>query len=158
MLPILLSLALAQTPAEQASKATPAVQAKADSLPPLSFFSKRYRYFWDKTVLLEDVVDGLKLNSIFFNRREVKSGLFKGADFGLRAQIEVTNTAKEVRTPGFCVAVFDTQDQLLGVASGGTKFGTVKPGETETFDLTFTQVLERLPKGAYFVLAVELRD
>ena len=92
---------------------------------------------------------------------EVVPGFFnllKGAEFGTRAQVEVTNTAKYPRIPGFAVAVLDKDGKLLGVASGGTKFGTVKPGETETFDLNFTQVKERLPLGASFVLSVELRD
>lgn len=155
-LPLLLSLLL-QAPQAEPARAMPEAQAKADALRPLSFFSKRYKFFWDKTIPLGDEVDGLKLNNIFFNRREGR-GLFKGSDFGMRAQVEVSNAAKESRIPGFCVAVFDAQDQLLGVASGGTKFGSVKAGETETFDLNFSQVLERVPKGSYFVLAVELRD
>lgn len=157
-LPTLFCLLLqAGSPQAEPARAMPEAQAKADALRPLSFFSKRYKYFWDKTIQLGDEVDGLKLNTIFFNRREGR-GLFKGTDFGVRAQVEVTNASKESRVPGFCVAVFDSQDQLLGVGSGGTKFGSVKAGETETFDLNFTQVLERLPKGSYFVLAVELRD
>ena len=60
--------------------------------------------------------------------------------------------------PGFAVAVFDAEDRLLGVASGGTKIGTVKPGETETFDLNFSYVTERMPLGAYAVLSLELRN
>ena len=56
------------------------------------------------------------------------------------------------------VAVLDKDGNLLGVASGGTKLGTVKPGDTETFDLNFTQVKERLSKGDRFLLAIELRD
>ncbi len=146
----------------------PAVEAKAESAPaaaspapagkPLSFFSEKFDYAWEKTLPLAVDVDGLKVNAIFFARREAKTGIFKGAEFGTRAQVEVTNTAAKPRTPGFAVAVFDAGGRLLGAASGGTKLGTVKPGETETFDLNFTQVKERLPLGASFVLSVELRD
>jgi hypothetical protein len=125
---------------------------------PLSFYSGKHDYAWEKTLPLAIEVDGLKVSSIFFARREAKSGLLKGAEFGTRAQVEVTNTAVKARTPGFAVAVFDAEGRLLGAASGGTKLGTVKPGETETFDLNFTQVKERLPLGATFVLSVELRD
>ena len=125
---------------------------------PLSFFSEKFAYQWEKTLPLSVELDGLKVKSIFFNRREAKTGLFKGAEFGTRAQVEVTNTAAKPRTPGFALAVFDAEGRLLGAANGGTKFGTVKPGETETFDLNFTQVKERLPLGASFVLSVELRD
>jgi hypothetical protein len=56
------------------------------------------------------------------------------------------------------VAVFDAEDRLLGVATGGTKFGTVRAGSTESFDLNFHQVLDRLPLGDHFYLSVELTD
>lgn len=143
---------------EAGTEKTPPPAGADDAAKPLSFFSGKYDYAWEKTLPLAIEVDGLKISSIFFARREAKSGLLKGAEFGTRAQVEVTNTAAKARTPGFAVAVFDAEGRLLGAASGGTKLGTVKPGETETFDLNFTQVKERLPLGASFVLSVELRD
>ena len=102
-----------------------------------------------------------KVSSIFFNKRVVQPGFFnllKGAEFGTRAQVEVTNTGKCPKVPGFAVAVVDKEGRLIGVASGGTKVGTIKPGETETFDLNFTQVKERLATGDKFFLAIELRN
>jgi hypothetical protein len=106
-------------------------------------------------------LDGLKVEQIFFNKRVVKPGFFnllKGAEFGTRAQVQVTNASRFPKIPGFAVAVLDKEGHLLGVASGGTKVGTIKPGETETFDLNFTQVNERLSKGDHFLLAIELRN
>jgi hypothetical protein len=120
--------------------------------------SQRFKFHWDRLIPLNVELDGLKLNSIFFNRREIRSGFLKGADFGIRAEVEVTNTAKYPRIPGFVVAVFDEDQKLLGAASGGTKIGTVPPGSTETFQMNFHHVVERLPKGASFILSVELRD
>lgn len=168
LLSALLLLGLQAPEAKPTQEARPAPQAvegaKAAEPPPatagkpLSFFSEKFTYAWEKTLPLAVDVDGLKVKSVFFARREAKSGIFKGAEFGTRAQVEVTNTALKPRTPGFAVAVFDAEGRLLGAATGGTKFGTVKPGETETFDLNFTQVKERLPLGASFVLSVELRD
>ena len=84
--------------------------------------------------------------------------IFKGAEFGTRARVEVTNTGTLPKIPGFAVAVMDKDGRLLGAASGGTKFGTVKPGETETFDLNYTQVKERLGAGDTFFFAIELRN
>jgi hypothetical protein len=128
---------------------------------PLAFYSDSFTYSWDRTIPLAINLDGLKVSSIFFNKRTIQPGFFnilKGAEFGTRAQIEVTNTGKVPKVPGFSVAVIDRDGRLLGVASGGTKFGTVEPGETETFDLNFAQVKERLPFGDRFLLAIELRD
>jgi hypothetical protein len=56
------------------------------------------------------------------------------------------------------VAVFDSENRLLGVGNGGVKIGSVNPGNTETFDLNFSRVNERLPLGAYFFLTVELAE
>ncbi|WP_026852146.1 hypothetical protein [Geothrix fermentans] len=151
-------LCLAQAPVP-ASAPAPAPAAVADTS--LSYFSESFAFAWDRVIPLSVNVDGLKVTSIFFNRRVMQPGFFnimKGAEFGTRAQVEVTNTAKYPRIPGFAVAVLDKDGKLLGVASGGTKVGTVKPGETETFDLNFTQVKERLPKGERFLLAIELRN
>ena len=118
--------------------------------------SLSFTFSWDRTIPLAINLDGLKVSSIFFNKRVVQ--IFKGAEFGTRAQVEVTNTGKHPKVPGFAVAVLDKDGRLLGVASGGTKVGTIKPGDTETFDLNFTQVKERLATGDKFLLAIELRD
>lgn len=153
LLPALL-LAQPQDPAPAPPKAGPA--AKATSL---SFTSLRFPFTWNALIPIQGVeVDGLKITSIYFNRRETNVWPLKGADFGTRAKVEVVNTASRTRTPGFAVAVFDAEDRLLGVATGGSKFTGVSAGEKETFDLNFKQVLERLPKGDHFYLAVELAE
>ena len=160
MLPLLLALPLfAQAPAPAPPKApAPAKAAPKAPLKPLGFFSQKFPYKWDVLLPLSAEVDGLKLNTIFFNRRQVKTWPLKGADFGARAQVEVTNNSKTRRIPGFAVAVFDGEGRLLGVASGGSKVGSVAPGETERFDLNFAYLKERLPKGESFVLSVELAE
>lgn len=133
----------------------PAVKPQAGQQP-LSFYSQRFPFHWDQFMPLKAEVDGLRINSIFFNKRTMT--LFKSAEFGTRAVIEVTNTASAKRVPGFAVAVFDAQNRLLGVASGGPKLGGVQPGDTESFDLNFHQVVERVPRADHFVLAVELTN
>lgn len=149
-------LGLTQTPSAPAPPAAPTVSAA-----PLTFHSESLAFAWDRVIPLSVNLEGLKVTSIFFNKRVVERGffdLFNGAEFGTRAQVEVTNTSKYAKVPGFAVAVVDKDGRLLGVASGGTKVGTIKPGETETFDLNFTQVKERLSSGDKFFLAIELRN
>lgn len=158
------ALGLAQAPAPAPTPTTAPAQAAATATPapaPLSFFTDSFPFQWDRTIPLTVNVDGLKVSSIFFNKRVVQPGFFnllKGAEFGTRAQVEVTNTSKYPKVPGFAVAVLDKDGRLIGVATGGTKVGTIKPGETETFDLNFTQVKERLAFGDRFLLAIELRN
>ncbi len=149
-----LFLCLSQAPQ---SAPTP-VAPKAEELKPLGFFSQKFPYQWDVLLPLKAEVDGVKLNTIFFNRREIRSRLLKGAEFGTRAQVEVTNTGKRSRMLNFAVAVLDEEGRLLGVATGGSKITGVAPGETETFDLNFSRVLQRLPKGTQFVLSLEFAE
>jgi len=153
----------ASAPAATSVQAPAQAQTEAQAQPaaPLSFFTDSFPFQWDRTIPLSINVDGLKVSSIFFNKRVVQPGffnIFKGAEFGTRAQVEVTNTSKYPKVPGFAVAVLDKDGRLIGVATGGTKVGTIKPGETETFDLNFTQVKERLAFGDRFLLAIELRN
>ena len=153
-----LTQAFAQAPAPAASPAQASVPGSEVSL---SYFAETFPFSWDRMIPLSVNVDGLKVTRIFFNKRMVEPGFFnllKGAEFGTRAQVEVTNSGRYPKIPGFAVAVLDKDGKLLGVASGGTKVGTIKPGETETFDLNFTQVKERLAKGDRFLLAIELRN
>jgi hypothetical protein len=155
------ALGLAQAPAPAPTPAAAPVQASTPAPAPLSFFTDSFPFQWDRTIPLTVNLDGLKVSSIFFNKRVVQPGFFnllKGAEFGTRAQVEVTNTSKYPKVPGFAVAVLDKDGRLIGVATGGTKVGTIKPGETETFDLNFTQVKERLAFGDRFLLAIELRN
>lgn len=154
MLPIaLLTLTLQAAPQAKPQQA-PAPAAPAQSL---SFASVSKPYVWDRLLPMDVEIDGLKVKTIFFNVRQPKGSLFKDTDLGTRAQVEVTNTSATTKIPGFAVAVLDAEGKLVGVATGGSKFGGVKAGETETFDLNFLQVKERVPKGATFILSVELR-
>lgn len=158
LLPFLLSaLCGVQAPSTPVPNPVPAT-AEAKPLQSFSFASGSFGYFWDKLIPVELEVDGLVVKTIYFNEREPKSRFLKGRKFGYRAQLEVKNTSTKPRTPGFAVAVLDEEGRLLGAATGGTKFGAVKPGETETFDLNFYQVKQRLRRGAKFLLSVELRD
>lgn len=156
MFPLILPLlfSLSATP----PSTPPEVAPKTEELKPLGFFSQKFPYQWDVLLPLKAEIDGLKLSTIFFNRRELRSGFLKGAEFGTRAQIEVTNTGKRSRMPNFAVAVLDEDGRLLGVATGGSKITGVAPGETETFDLNFSRVLQRLPKGTSFVLSLEFAE
>jgi len=162
MLLLVAALGLTQVPSGVPAPATPTqVEVAPAPAAPLSFHSESLGFVWDRTIPLAINLDGLKVTSIFFNKRKVEKSLFnflKNAEFGTRAQLEVTNTSKSPRIPGFAVAVLDKDGRLIGVASGGTKLGTIKPGETETFDLNFSQVKERLVSGDRFLLAIELRN
>ena len=160
ILALVLLVALQDKPAPEAKPTEPVKQeiAAPATAQALGFHSETLPFRWNQTQPLSIDVDGLKITSIAISKREPRTKLLQGPDYGSRALIKVTNTAKKPRTPGFAVAVFDKEGRLLGAANGGTKIGTVQPGGIESFDLSFFQVKERLPKGDHYVLSVELRD
>jgi hypothetical protein len=131
-----------------------AINEKNVVLKPLSFLSTRLPFHWDKSIKIGEEVDGLIIQSVIFNKR--KSNLFKRMDFGIRAKIGIMNTSSHLRMPGFAIAVFDAENRMLGVASGGNRIGGVRAGESTTFDLNFYQVVERISKAEYFYLSTEL--
>nr|WP_320133220.1 hypothetical protein [uncultured Holophaga sp.] len=155
MLGLLLStaLGLAQAPAPAQA---PLQGQKAPAPQPLSYTSRRCTFKWDQLLPLDIGIDGIKINSIFFDQKEIK--IVKTIRMGARAQVDVTNTSQRSLRPGFAVAVFDQEDRLLGVASGGPWIISLAAGQTSTYDLDFSNVVERLPKGAYFILSAELAD
>jgi len=122
----------------------------------LGFISKRFEYSWDRIIPLDLSLDDFIVKTIFFNKRELTKSFLKGAQFGTRARVEVINTSNKSKNPGFAVAIFDDQNNLIGVASGGSKIRVIKPGKTANFDLNFFQVKERIMRGSYFVISVEL--
>ena len=163
LIPTLYLLAQTPTPpttevvavaAEPAPAAPAPKTAQPRALRPLSFLSQSFPFRWNELIPMKVELDGLRIESIFFNQRRL--ALFKKAEFGTRAVIQVSNTAGTTRVPGFALAVFDAENHLLGVASGGPKIGGVRTGDTETFDLSFHQVVERIPKADHFYLTVEL--
>lgn len=153
---LLAALALPQPPSEAPKPASTVSAAQAPTQTALGFVSLKGRFAWDTLLPVKLDVDGLKVNSVFVNRREISRGPLKGASFGVRAQVEVTNTSDKPRNPGFAIAILDAEDRLLGVASGAPTFRAIRPGETDTFDLSFSHVLERLPRGTSYILSVEL--
>lgn len=147
----------APAPARPAPAAAPARPAAASAhLKPLSFLSRQFKFHWDQLMPLDLQLDGLQIKSIYFNKRTMN--LFRSAEFGTRAVVKVTNGASATRVAGFAVAVFDADNQLLGVASGGPKIGGVAAGDTDTYELSFHQVVERIPRADHFILAVELTN
>ena len=167
ILSLIFLLALQDTPTQETKPIEPAkpeagIVKQETAMPaqpqPLSFFCETFPFHWNKLQTLSIDLDGLKITSIAIGKREPSSKLFQGPDYGSRALLLVTNTSKRSRTPGFAIAVFDKEGRLLGAANGGTKIGNVSPGVTETFDLGFFQVKDRLPKGDHYMLSVELRD
>ena len=125
-------------------------------LVPLSFACKRFDFYWNQLIPIKIEVDGLIVKSLTFNKK--KLSIFKNIEFGTKATVIVTNNTNNIRVPGFAVAIFDAENRLLGVASGGPRVGGIQPGQNAVFNLTFDNVVERITKGSYFYFSVELNS
>ena len=53
------------------------------------------------------------------------------------------------------LALFDESGNLVGCGTTGSKLGTTRPGETETFFVAFDYVKSRLATAKTFYLTVE---
>ena len=67
----------------------------------------------------------------------------------------ISNTSGESRKVGLALALFDEEGRLLGVASGGSKLASIKPGRQKSFILLFDGVNSEAHRAATFQISME---
>ena len=117
-------------------------------------------YLFKKGVTLEmgaDVGEGLRLDSIrFYDPASFGSRLMRPGG-GVKAEVQLSNSGGQSRRFGIAIALFDDQDRLLGVASGGSKFLSLKPERQSTYTLVFSDVKAEASEATRFKISVEPR-
>jgi hypothetical protein len=121
--------------------------------------SKRYQ-FKDGVVLEMSVPtrNGLRLDTVTFVMPETVDGRLTVASGLLRAQVVVSNLASEPRKIGLAIALFDDQDRLLAVASGGSRLASIKPDRSRSFSLTFDGVFAEANRATTFQISLEAKN
>jgi hypothetical protein len=71
------------------------------------------------------------------------------------AVINVKNYGTQAVRVHLALALFDESGNLVGCGTTGSKLGTTRPGETETFFVAFDYVKSRLATAKTFYLTVE---
>lgn len=102
--------------------------------------------------------DGVRLDTIRIELPLTADGQVARTAGLVRAEVAVSNVAEAARKVGLAVALHDGEGRLLGVASGGTRFGAIKPGHQKRFTLNFDHVNLSAQRATTFQISVESRD
>ena len=121
--------------------------------------SKRYQ-FKDGVVLEMSVPtkSGLRLDTVLFQMPETVEGRLTVASGLLRARVVVSNLGAESRKVGLAIALYDDEDRLLAVASGGSKLASIKPDRARTYNLTFEGVFAKATRATTFQISLEEKN
>jgi hypothetical protein len=80
-----------------------------------------------------------------------------GVKSGYKAVVKVVNSSTKQVSAGLAVALYDGDGKLLGAGTTGTKIGTIDPGDSAEFTVSFDHVIERLSQTTQFQIALQTR-
>lgn len=121
--------------------------------------SKRYQF--KSGVVLEMSVptrSGLRLDTVTFEMPETVEGRLTVASGLLRAKVVVSNLGSDARKVGLAIALYDDEDRLLAVASGGSKLASIKPDRARTYSLVFEGVFAEALRATTFQISLEEKN
>jgi hypothetical protein len=121
--------------------------------------SKRYE-FKDGVVLEMSVPtqSNLRLDTVKFVMPETVEGRLTVASGLLRASVAVSNLSEKAQKVGLAIALYDDQERLLAVASGGSKLASIKPDRSRTFNLVFEGVFAEALRATTFQISLEEKN
>ncbi|MCP3978662.1 MAG: hypothetical protein GY716_04915 [bacterium] len=99
--------------------------------------------------------DGLRIDSVRFDLPPTSGARYQRPGGLVRAQVAVSNTASKTLKVGLAVALFDAEEQLVGVANGGTTVVGIKPGRQKTYKLVFDGVNGHAHRAEEFQISIE---
>jgi len=103
-----------------------------------SLLSKTYEF--KNAVTLEIGIanqDGLRLDTARFQLPSPSNSRWWPSGRTVNVQVALSNTTDRSMKVGIAVALFDEAGRLVGVASGGTKLMSIKPGRQKNYKLVF---------------------
>ena len=75
----------------------------------------------------------------------------------LTAEVAVSNTGKQAHMVGLAIALYDDEENLLAVASGGNLLVPLRPDRQKTFHLVFDGVNAEAHKATAFQISLEAK-
>ena len=115
--------------------------------------SARYRFEGNKWLSLDLAVREVRAEVIRF---EWPATLMR-VKTGYKATIKIVNGSSHQVGAGVGVAVYDDDGSLLGAGTSGTTLGTIDPGDSANFTVSFEHVTERLEQAEQFQIVLEIR-
>jgi len=98
--------------------------------------------------------DGLRIDSVHFRAASSGGGMMRIGD-RMSAEIAVSNTSEQPLKVGLAIALFDGNERLLGVASGGTRIAPIKSGRQKRYTLVFGHVNSEAARAKTFQISME---
>ncbi len=118
--------------------------------------SKTYQFKKDVTLQLTAVTDdGLRVDTVRFEFPAAAGGRFFGSGGNVSVEVAISNTGSTGHKVGIAVALFDDQERLLGVASGGSRLVALKADRQKSFRLIFGDVNGEALRAETFKISVE---
>lgn len=121
-------------------------------------FTKKY-LFKPEVILEMHVALGktVRLDTVrFLLPSKPKSGMIRVGGLA-KAEVAISNTSNESLKIGVAMALYDDDERLLGVASGGSRFLAIKSNRQSTYTLVFDDVNLEIDKATSFQISVETR-
>jgi len=115
--------------------------------------SARYKFEGNKWLSLDLAVDEVRTDVIRFDWPSAVLGVKSG----YKAVVKVVNSSTKQVSAGLAVALYDGDGKLLGAGTTGTKIGTIDPGDSAEFTVSFDHVIERLSQTTQFQIALQTR-
>ncbi len=126
-------------------------------LPAQALTSKTYKFKEGVILQIGASADGLRLDNVSFRVPKAKEGRLFRTSGSVKAQVAISNEGAESRRVGIAIALFDSEGNLVGVASGGSRWLPVKPERQNTYVLVFDDVNELAHQAATFQISIETR-
>lgn len=118
--------------------------------------SERFAFKNSVTLRISTVaVDGLRLDTVRFKLPAAAGETASRTAGPGTVYLTISNTATGARRMGVAVALFDEQDRLVGVASGGSRLTNLKSGRQKQYRLVFEDVNGEIARATTFQVTVE---
>ena len=115
--------------------------------------SARYRWEGNQWLSLDVAVGDVRADMIKFEWPSTIMGIKTGH----KASVKIVNGSAHQTSIGLAIALYDEDSRLIGVGSVGTTIGTIDPGDSAEFNVTFNHTTERLNRVSQFHILLESR-
>jgi hypothetical protein len=133
-----------------------ALAALALTLPSgAEFFSKKYDFVQERLIELNQKAGDVTIQDVQFRFPGYVGPRKLEIQGRNQAEIHVKNYGKEELLISLAIALFDSEGNLVGCGTAGSKLAVTAPGDEESFDVTFDYVKGRLATAKTFQLTIE---